>query len=75
MRYLILSDIQLADGSSGIRAVYTILRSYPMTPVVYVTGYPEQLLTGEGPEPAFLVKKPYTRDQVRSAVSQALFFA
>lgn len=72
---LILSDIQLANDGSGIKAVGDILRSYPMTPVVYITGFPERLLTGKGPEPAFLVTKPYSPDQVRSAVSQALFFA
>ena len=72
---LILSDIQLANGGSGIKTVGKILRFYPMTPVVYITGFPERLLTGKGPEPAFLVTKPYTRDQVRSAVSQAMFFA
>lgn len=72
---LILSDIQLANGGSGIRTVGKILRFYPLTPVVYITGFPERLLTGKGPEPAFLVTKPYTREQVRSAVSQAMFFA
>lgn len=72
---LIVSDIQLANHGSGIRAVTTILGSNPLTPVVYVTGFPERLLTGKGPEPAFLVTKPYTPDQVRSAVSQAVHFA
>ncbi len=72
---LILSDNQLANGGSGIRTVGKILRFYPLTPVVYVTGFPERLLTGKGPEPAFLVTKPFTRDQVQSAVSQAMSFA
>lgn len=72
---LILSDIQLANGGSGIRTVGKILKFYPLTPVVYITGFPERLLTGKGPEPAFLVTKPYTPEQVRSAVSQAMFFA
>lgn len=72
---LILSDIQLARNGSGIQVVGEILRSYPMTPVIYITGFPERLLTGKGPEPAFLVTKPYSADQVRSAVSQAMFFA
>ncbi|MCG6885045.1 MAG: response regulator [Silicimonas sp.] len=72
---VIVSDIQLADGGSGIRTVNAILRTYPLTPVVYVTGYPERLLTGKGPEPAFLIRKPYTADQVRSVLSQALFFS
>ena len=72
---LILSDIQLADNSSGIDAVNRILEQPGDRPVIFITAFPERLLTGEGPEPAFLISKPYTEDQVRSAVSQAMFFA
>ncbi|WP_375258268.1 response regulator [Citreimonas sp.] len=72
---LILSDIQLADNSSGIDAVNRILDKHGNIPVVFITAYPERLLTGEGPEPAFLISKPYKEDQVRSAVSQAMFFS
>ncbi|WP_264210608.1 response regulator [Leisingera thetidis] len=72
---LILSDIQLADNSSGIDAVNSILAKHGERPVIFITAYPERLLTGEGPEPAFLISKPYTEDQVRSAVSQAMFFS
>ena len=72
---LILSDIQLAKDTSGLAAVTEILQGYPSKPVVYVTGYPEELLRGVETEPAFLVTKPYSVDQVRSAVSQAMFFS
>ena len=73
---LILSDIHLADNSSGIDAVNRILAKHGADcPVIFITAYPERLLTGEGPEPAFLISKPYSEDQVRSAVSQAMFFA
>lgn len=72
---LILSDIQLADGSSGVDAVNDILKAHGDIPVIFITAFPERLLTGERPEPAFLITKPYTEDQVRSAVSQAMFFA
>jgi CheY-like chemotaxis protein len=73
--HLILSDIQLADNSSGVDAVNKILAVSPGIPVIFITAFPERLLTGEGPEPAFLISKPYTEDQVRSAVSQAMFFS
>jgi hypothetical protein len=43
--------------------------------VIFITAFPERLLTGERPEPAFLISKPYREEQVRSAVSQAMFFA
>lgn len=72
---LILADIQLADNSSGIEAVNEILAQFGEIPVIFITAFPERLLTGERPEPAFLINKPYTEEQVRSAVSQAMFFA
>lgn len=72
---LILADIQLADNSSGIDAVNDILAQFEDLPVIFITAFPERLLTGKRPEPAFLITKPYSEDQVRSAVSQAMFFA
>lgn len=72
---LILADIQLADNSSGIDAVNDILAEASDLPVVFITAFPERLLTGERPEPAFLIPKPYAEDQVWSAVSQAMFFS
>ncbi len=72
---LILADIQLADKSSGIDAVNDILAKFPAVPVIFITAFPERLLTGERPEPAFLITKPYSEEQVRSAVSQAMFFS
>ncbi|PZR00169.1 MAG: response regulator [Cereibacter sphaeroides] len=72
---LILADIQLADKSSGIDAVTDILAQFDDIPVIFITAFPERLLTGQRPEPAFLITKPYTEDQVRSAVSQAMFFS
>ncbi len=72
---LILADIQLADNSSGIDAVNDIRKQFEDIPVIFVTAFPERLLTGKRPEPAFLITKPYSEDQVRSAVSQAMFFS
>lgn len=71
---LVLADIKLADGSSGIDAVKQIL-SEVTVPTVFITAYPERLLTGERPEPTFLVTKPFVPETVRVAVSQALLFA
>ena len=70
---LVLADIQLADGSSGIDAVKDILNSFEV-PVIFITAYPERLLTGERPEPTFLITKPFQSETVRAAISQALFF-
>jgi CheY-like chemotaxis protein len=70
---LILADIRLADGSSGLEAVNELLESFEV-PVVFITAYPEQLLTGERPEPAFLIAKPFRQATVGAVISQALFF-
>ncbi len=70
---LVLADIQLADGSSGIDAVADILDEFDV-PVIFITAYPERLLTGERLEPAFLISKPFLPDMVKAAIGQALFF-
>ncbi len=70
---LILSDIQLADGSSGLDAVNKILSNFSV-PVIFITAFPERLLTGEKPEPAFLITKPFFPDMVKAVICQALFF-
>lgn len=70
---LVLADIQLADGSSGIDAVNDILRNASV-PVIFITAFPERLLTGEKPEPAFLITKPFQPETVKAAIGQALFF-
>jgi len=70
---LILADIQLADGSSGLDAVNELLRSFEV-PVIFITAYPERFLTGERPEPAFLIAKPFQPAMVSAIASQALFF-
>jgi len=70
---MVLADIQLADGSSGIDAVNDILKTSAI-PVIFITAFPERLLTGERPEPTFLVTKPFNPDMVKALISQALFF-
>jgi CheY-like chemotaxis protein len=70
---LVLADIQLADGSSGLDAVRDILARFSV-PVIFVTSFPERLLTGERPEPTFLITKPYDPNAVKATISQALFF-
>lgn len=72
---LILADIQLADESSGIDAVNDLLAAHGDVPVIFITAFPERLLTGERPEPAFLITKPFRPEQVLSAISQAMFFS
>lgn len=70
---LVLADIQLADNSSGIDAVKDILAEFSV-PVIFITAFPERLLTGERPEPTFLITKPFQHSTVKAAIAQALFF-
>ena len=70
---LVLADIQLADGSSGLDAVNEFLRMFPV-PVIFITAFPEKLLTGMKPEPTFLISKPFQADALKAVISQALFF-
>jgi DNA-directed RNA polymerase specialized sigma24 family protein len=70
---LVLADIQLADGSSGLDAVNEILTSIQV-PVIFVTAFPQRLLTGTRPEPTFLITKPFQAENLKAVISQALFF-
>jgi CheY-like chemotaxis protein/DNA-directed RNA polymerase specialized sigma24 family protein len=68
---LVLADIKLADDSSGLDAVNQILRDHAM-PVIFITAFPERLLSGERPEPILLITKPFDHDILRVSISQAL---
>lgn len=70
---LVLADVMLADRSSGIDAVQDIL-DYAPVPVIFITAYPEKLLTGGRTEPSFLISKPFHENSVRAAISQCLYF-
>jgi len=69
--HLVLADIQLRGADSGISAVNQIMQSMSV-PVIFVTGYPERLLTGKQVEPAFVISKPFDPDLLRAAIAQAL---
>ena len=68
---LVLADIQLAGDGSGLVAAREILQRYDV-PVVFVTGFPERLLTGDGLEPAFVVAKPFTEAALKATIAHAL---
>jgi CheY-like chemotaxis protein/DNA-directed RNA polymerase specialized sigma24 family protein len=68
---LILADIQLKGEDSGITAVQEILKKFEV-PVIFVTGFPERLLTGEMLEPAFVIPKPFSPDMLKASIGQAL---
>jgi hypothetical protein len=59
--------------SSGLDAVNELLQHFEV-PVIFITAYPERYLTGERPEPTFLIPKPFDPTMVSAVISQALFF-
>jgi DNA-directed RNA polymerase specialized sigma24 family protein len=71
---LVLADVQLQDGDSGIATVHEILLGMD-APVIFVTGFPERLLTGDRIEPAFIVTKPFDPETLKVAIGQALSFS
>jgi DNA-directed RNA polymerase specialized sigma24 family protein len=71
---LILADIQLADGSSGQEAVLENSQTSDRAPAIFITAFPERVLTGTKPEPTFIITKPFEAEQVKAVVSQTLFF-
>jgi CheY-like chemotaxis protein len=71
---LVLADVQLQDGDSGIVTVQEILRAMD-APVIFVTGFPERLLTGDRVEPAFIITKPFDPETLKVAIGQALSFS
>jgi CheY-like chemotaxis protein len=70
---LILAEIQLSDGSSGLDAVNELVETTAIS-VIFITAYPERFLTGNRPEPAFLVAKPFRPELISVLASQVLFF-
>ena len=68
---LVLADINLGAGGDGANAVARILR-HVTAPVIFVTAYPERLLTGEAVEPAFVITKPFDPTTLAVATYQAV---
>jgi CheY-like chemotaxis protein len=68
---LILADINLGRGGDGSHAVARI-QLMMKVPVIFVTAYPERLLTAEGVEPAFIISKPFEPLALAIATYQAV---
>jgi len=68
---LILADINLGIGGDGTTAVTRIMKRHH-APVIFVTAYPERLLTGQSVEPAFVITKPFEPMTLAIATYQAV---
>ncbi|WP_270935479.1 PhyR family response regulator anti-anti-sigma factor [Falsiroseomonas oryzae] len=68
---LVLADVNLGAGGDGASAVERILARHA-APVIFVTAYPERLLTGSRVEPAFVITKPFEPTMLAVATYQAV---
>jgi len=68
---LILSDIKLRDGISGIEAVREIRHAMDI-PVIYVTGFPHRLHDRRLEPASYVVPKPYSDSLMKSFITSTL---
>jgi DNA-binding LytR/AlgR family response regulator len=66
---VVVADVKLADGSSGIMAVDEMLKSIDAA-VIFVTAVPQWLQTGDL-APVLVIPKPYSTEEVKAAVTRA----
>jgi DNA-binding response OmpR family regulator len=71
---IVLADVRLADGSSGVDAVSKKLRN-SCIPVIFVTADPDRLLANNVEEPPFVVSKPFLPATLKAIIRHALFLA
>lgn len=67
-------DLIIADGGAHIGLAENIY-AHVKPPVVFISAYPEMLLTGSCPEPVFIARKPFEQAEMKALIFQALFFA
>lgn len=72
--HLVLADIRLTDGDDGVDAVQRI-RTQLDIPVVFVTGYPRDLIGKWTRDPTFVVEKPVDEEELRVAIDLSLRLA
>jgi CheY-like chemotaxis protein len=75
---IVLADYNLDGQKTGVDAVIAFQDSH-QCPVIFITGYPDDVLKGEDVEPDFVIVKPYRPEAVQAAVAHCLdterFFA
>jgi len=71
---VLVTDVMLPGGMSGRQVAEAIGALRPGLPIVYMSGYPEDILAHRaqvGPDPR-LIPKPFDREQLADAVRAAL---
>lgn len=68
---IVLADYNLDGRKTGVDAV-TAFQEQHSCPVIFITGYPDEVLKGEDVEPDFVIVKPYRPEAVQAAVAHCL---
>lgn len=67
---LVLADVQLAGGDSGIQAVSDLRKLSDIEPV-FVTAFPDRVSKSMDSSPLFIISKPFAPDLIETTLSQA----
>lgn len=71
---VLVTDVMLPSGMSGRQVAEAMAAVRPGLPIVYMSGYPEDILAHRaqvGPDPR-LLPKPFGREELAEAVRSAL---
>ena len=71
---LVLTDLSLPDGVSGLDLVRHVREHRPGTPVILITAYGSEHIAKDAVEAGVFdyVPKPFDNDEIRAAVQRAL---
>lgn len=68
---VVLADYDLGAGKTGLDAIKTIVSDMPVI-AVFLTAYPDEVLSGADNEPTFVLAKPFNERALRTAVLHGL---
>lgn len=68
---VVLADYNLDGQKTGVDAVLAFQDEHDC-PIIFITGYPDDVLKGDDVEPDFVIVKPYRPEAVQAAVAHCL---
>jgi CheY-like chemotaxis protein len=71
---LIISDIVLSGGMNGLELGEEIAKRYPTVPVLYISGYAEDILRGKSvnDKEVDVLQKPFTVEKLADSIARRL---
>jgi len=70
---LALVDLHLAQGTDGKATVRSLRARHAGLPVIFVTAFAEELERDRALSNEPVIRKPFTRDQIETAITRAVF--